>query len=96
MPAGGMGKLVLRRCRGERAETVSLGWAGDGGRQARPKRDECALVQVCDIPDNELVFSGIALGYADESSEINTLRSERGDMGEWVSEGHDETRPRYL
>ena len=53
-------------------------------------------MQVCDIPDNELVFSGIALGYADESSEINTLRSERGDMGEWVSESHDETRPRLV
>ena len=47
---------------------------------------------MCDIPDNELVFSGIALGYADESSEINTLRSERGDMGDWVSE----TRPRLV
>ncbi len=53
-------------------------------------------MQVCDIPDNELVFSGIALGYADESSEINTLRSERGDMGEWVSESHDETRHRLV
>jgi hypothetical protein len=33
--------------------------------------------KVCGIPEHEVVFSGIALGYADESAEVNELRSER-------------------
>ena len=30
------------------------------------------------------VFSGLAVGYADETSEVNTLRSERAGLEEWA------------
>ena len=32
-----------------------------------------------------LVFSGIALGFADETSEVNELRSERGPLEDWAT-----------
>ena len=34
---------------------------------------------------NEIVFSGIALGYADESAEVNELRSQRGPLEDWAT-----------
>ena len=37
------------------------------------------------VPSNELVFSGIALGFADETSEVNELRSERGPLKDWAT-----------
>ena len=30
------------------------------------------------------VFSGLAVGYADETAEVNTLRSERAGLEEWA------------
>lgn len=34
------------------------------------------------IPENEIVFCGVAVGYADESAAVNSLRSERADSEE--------------
>ena len=34
------------------------------------------------LPENMLLFCGIALGYADESHPVNTLRTERAPLGE--------------
>jgi len=36
------------------------------------------------IPQNEMIFCGMAIGYADESAQINTLQSERAAFGEWA------------
>lgn len=36
-------------------------------------------------PDDELLFCGVAVGYADESAPINALRSERMPLDEWVT-----------
>lgn len=35
-------------------------------------------------PENELLFCGLAIGYADTSAPINTLRSERMPVDEWA------------
>jgi nitroreductase len=35
------------------------------------------------VPQEEIIFCGMALGYADESAPINTLISERAAMAEW-------------
>lgn len=32
------------------------------------------------IPDHEMVFCGLALGYEDTSAAVNTLRSERAGL----------------
>jgi len=36
-------------------------------------------------PDNEMLFCGVAVGYADTSAPVNTLRSERMPLTEWVT-----------
>ena len=36
------------------------------------------------IPDEEIVFCGMALGYGDPDAPINELRSERGALEEFV------------
>ena len=36
-------------------------------------------------PEDELLFCGVAVGYADESAPINALRSERMPLDEWVT-----------
>jgi nitroreductase len=36
------------------------------------------------IPENEMIFCGIAIGHADESALINTLESERAPLHEWA------------
>ena len=38
-----------------------------------------------EVPENEMVFCGIALGYADESHPVNALHSDRAPLAEWVS-----------
>jgi nitroreductase len=38
----------------------------------------------CAVPDEELVFCGLALGYADAEAPINALRSERAPLDEYV------------
>lgn len=37
-----------------------------------------------DLPENEMVVCGMALGYADESKPENKLRTERAPLEEWV------------
>ena len=41
--------------------------------------------RVCSIPDNEIVFAGLGVGYAREDVPENELRSLRGDPEEWAS-----------
>ncbi|MEY2610904.1 MAG: hypothetical protein RLZZ128_1553 [Actinomycetota bacterium] len=36
-------------------------------------------------PDNEMLFCGMAIGYADESAPINSLRSERMPLAQWAT-----------
>ncbi|HWA91799.1 MAG TPA: nitroreductase [Rhizomicrobium sp.] len=36
------------------------------------------------VPDNEMIFCGLALGVADEAAAVNGLDSERAEMGEWA------------
>ena len=36
------------------------------------------------VPQEEMIFCGMALGYADETAPINSLVSERAPMGEWA------------
>ncbi len=36
-------------------------------------------------PDNEMLFCGMAIGYADESAPINSLRSERMPLQQWAT-----------
>jgi hypothetical protein len=36
------------------------------------------------IPQNELVFCGVAVGYADPSAKINELVSERANLEEFA------------
>ena len=38
------------------------------------------LTQMLSIPDSEMVFCGLALGYEDTSAAVNTLRSERAGL----------------
>ena len=35
------------------------------------------VAQFIDLPDDHLLFSGMALGYRDEAAPINTLRTKR-------------------
>ena len=35
-------------------------------------------------PENEMLFCGMAIGYADTSAPINSLRSERMPVDEWA------------
>jgi nitroreductase len=37
------------------------------------------------VPQNELIFCGMALGYADESAAVNTLVTERAPLAEFVT-----------
>jgi len=37
------------------------------------------------IPQNEMIFCGMAIGYADESAAVNTLQSERAPLEEFVT-----------
>ncbi len=43
-----------------------------------------AIRPVMDIPDDEVVVCGIALGYADNDAIINTLSTERAPLSEFV------------
>lgn len=36
-------------------------------------------------PDNEMLFCGVAVGYADTTAPINRLRSERMPLNQWVT-----------
>jgi nitroreductase len=37
------------------------------------------------IPDNEMIFCGMALGYGDDEAAVNTLQSERAPLDEIVT-----------
>ncbi|MDT4883912.1 hypothetical protein FQZ97_1200060 [compost metagenome] len=43
-----------------------------------------SLHQHFQLPDNELVYCGMALGYADRSAPVNGLRSERAAVEEFA------------
>lgn len=45
-----------------------------------------------ELPDNELIYCGMALGYADTSKKVNTLRSERAPVEAFATfKGFDQT-----
>ncbi len=37
-----------------------------------------------DVPQDEMIFCGMALGHADDAAPINSLVSERAPLGEWA------------
>jgi nitroreductase len=37
------------------------------------------------VPENEMIFCGMAIGYADEAAPVNTLETERAPRGEFVT-----------
>ncbi|MDP3489928.1 MAG: nitroreductase [Phenylobacterium sp.] len=41
------------------------------------------LADVLDLPEDHMIFSGMALGYADETAPINTLRTRRDPFEVW-------------
>lgn len=41
------------------------------------------LADILDLPEDHMIFSGMALGYADESAPINTLRTRRDPFEVW-------------
>ena len=43
-----------------------------------------AVQEFVEAPDNEMLFCGMAIGYADRDAPINTLRSERMPLDEWA------------
>jgi nitroreductase len=43
-----------------------------------------ALARHFELPDNEMVYCGMALGYADTSARVNRLRSERAGVDEFA------------
>ena len=38
-----------------------------------------------ELPENETIICGMALGYADPDAPENTLRTERAPLSEWVT-----------
>jgi nitroreductase len=38
-----------------------------------------------DVPANEMIFCGMAIGHADEAHPVNTLVTERAPLSEWVT-----------
>ena len=42
------------------------------------------IEEVLQIPSNEMVFAGMALGYADHSDPINRLKTERSELSEFA------------
>jgi hypothetical protein len=51
-------------------------------RNLRPE----SVADVCGIDlDKEIIFTGLAVGYADESAPVNTLRSPRAPLDEWCT-----------
>jgi hypothetical protein len=35
------------------------------------------------VPQNEMIFCGMAIGYADDDAVVNRLHSERAPLNEW-------------
>lgn len=42
------------------------------------------VARFLDLPDSRMVFCGLAMGYRDPSHPVNSLRSERAPLQEWV------------
>lgn len=42
------------------------------------------LAQVLNLPEDHMIFSGMALGYADDTAPINTLRTRRDPFEVWA------------
>lgn len=42
------------------------------------------LAEVLNLPEDHMIFSGMALGYADEAAPINTLRTRRDPFDLWA------------
>ena len=40
---------------------------------------------VLDMPDDRMLFCGMAIGYEDTSAPANALRTERADEAEWLT-----------
>ncbi len=38
-----------------------------------------------DVPQNEMIFCGMAIGYADETAAVNSLVSERAPLEEFAT-----------
>jgi len=36
------------------------------------------------VPENEMIFCGMAIGYADDEAPVNALASERAPLSEFV------------
>ena len=43
-----------------------------------------SMIQALDLPEHELMFSGMALGYADDTAPINTLRTRRDGVDDFA------------
>jgi len=43
-----------------------------------------AISTFVDAPDNEMLFCGMAIGYADPAAPVNSLRSERMPLEQWA------------
>jgi nitroreductase len=37
------------------------------------------------LPDEEMIYCGMALGYADETKAVNTLRADRASVDEFAT-----------
>jgi nitroreductase len=44
-----------------------------------------AVTSFVGAPDNEILFCGVALGYADPKAPVNALRTQRMPLQEWVT-----------
>ena len=42
------------------------------------------LAETLNLPQDHMIFSGMALGYADEAAPINTLRTRRDPFEAWA------------
>ncbi|MEL7428836.1 MAG: nitroreductase [Pseudomonadota bacterium] len=42
------------------------------------------VAQFCDVPDEWMLFCGMAIGYADENHPVNALRTSRLDTAHWL------------
>ena len=62
-----------------------LGPTGATSPQAAFAPYHCQIRPILDIPDEEIVVCGMALGHEDESKPENQLRSERAPLEEFVT-----------
>lgn len=46
-----------------------------------------AVSEFLGVPDELMLYAGLAIGHADESHPVNSFRTERADPSEWLFEG---------